>query len=108
MTMLAGRKTMITGAADRDVAFYKTAKGKLMRSNFAAEIDWQCQKVFQHFTESDLLREAAWVILCSGFRESVVRQNFDFISLCFCDWQSAAQICDCAEQCRATALTKFK
>ena len=39
------------------------------------------------FTESDLLREAAWVILCSGFREAVIRRMFDFISLCFCDWE---------------------
>lgn len=99
---------MITVVPSRDVSFYKAAKEKLMKGGFAAEIAWQCRQEFRYFTETDLLREAAWVILCSGFRESVVRQNFGFISLCFCDWQSAALICDCAEQCRTTAFAGFK
>lgn len=44
------------------------------------------------FSESDLLGELAWVILCSGFRERVVRRIFGKISLCFFDWASAATI----------------
>ena len=98
----------MTDICNRDVDFYKIAKQKLMGSNFAEEIAWQHRLDFRHFTETDLLREAAWVILCSGFRESVVRQAFSFISLCFCDWQSSAVICECAEQCRATAFAGFK
>jgi hypothetical protein len=83
------------------------AKELLLSSEFATEIEWQLRQEFGTFTETDLLRESAWVILCSGFRESVVRQRFDLVSLCFCDWSSAAEICDSATQCRATALAAF-
>src|SRR5258708_37953186 len=95
-------------ARDSDVSFYNIAKETLLGGGFAAEIGWQVRQEFHSFTESDLLREAAWVILCSGFRESTVRQAFGFISLCFCDWQSAVVICNCAPQCRATAIVGFK
>jgi hypothetical protein len=60
------------------------------------------------FSESDLLRELAWVILCSGFRERIVRRIFSKISLCFFDWTSAATIADNAEICVATALDVFR
>jgi hypothetical protein len=60
------------------------------------------------FTESDLLREIAWVILCSGFRERVVRHLFWKISLCFFDWSSAATIRNNASICVATALDVFR
>ena len=89
------------------LALYSAAKEKLARENFAAEIQWQSRQVFAAFTECDLLRELAWVILCSGFKESVVRRYFSFISLCFCDWQSAASICEHADRCKATALSIF-
>ena len=60
------------------------------------------------FTESDLLREAAWVILCSGFRESVVQRLFGHISLCFCDWESAREIVNAAAGCRLAAARVFR
>jgi len=94
-------------ASELEVSFYHTAKEQLLSAGFAAEMDWQREQEFSAFTETDLLREAAWVILCSGFRESVVRQRFDLVSLCFCDWESAREICNSAEQCRATALAAF-
>jgi len=53
--------------------------------------------------ESDFLAEAAWVILCSGFRESVVRAKFSYISLCFCDWESASAIVDSGAACISAA-----
>lgn len=90
-----------------EVVFYRTAKERLISAGFAAEIKWQLEREFGAFTETDLLREAAWVILCSGFREAFVRRCFDHISLCFCDWESAADICNCARRCRATALAAF-
>jgi hypothetical protein len=86
---------------------YKTAKQHVIDEGYLSELAWQDSLTFSSFTESDLLREAAWVILCSGFRESVVRRHFDFISLCFCDWESADVICRYAGHCRATALTRF-
>jgi len=94
-------------ASELEVRFYRTAKERLLSTGFATEIAWQLQQEFSAFTETDLLREAAWVILCSGFRESIVRRCFDFVSLCFCDWESAAKICDSAEHCKATALAAF-
>lgn len=91
----------------RTFEFYQAAKRYVLAHGYAAEIAWQDSLEFASFTETDLLREAAWVVLCSGFREAVVRRNFDFISLCFCDWESAAAICKYAEHCEATALTRF-
>jgi N-glycosylase/DNA lyase len=60
------------------------------------------------FSESDLLGELAWVVLCSGFKESVVRRIFGKISLCFFDWVSAAKITQHATLCVATALDVFR
>jgi hypothetical protein len=97
----------VTTASEPEVRFYRSAKEQLLAAGFATEMDWQLEQDFGAFTEKDLLREAAWVILCSGFRESVVRRRFDLVSLCFCDWESAAEICNSAAQCRTTALAAF-
>jgi hypothetical protein len=94
-------------ATSKAVEFYKVAKQHLNDAGFQAEIQWQAQCSLREFTESDLLREAAWVVLCTGFRESFVRTCFSFISICFCEWESAAVICENADLCRATALSKF-
>jgi hypothetical protein len=59
------------------------------------------------FSESDLLRELAWVVLCSGFRERVVRRLFGKISLCFFDWESATIIAKHSAICVATAMDVF-
>jgi hypothetical protein len=89
------------------VYLYQLAKEYLCRTGYASEIHCQPAQEFSGFSERELLREAAWVILCTGFKETRVRGSFDFISLCFCDWESAAEICKHASLCRATALTKF-
>lgn len=68
------------------------------------ELNWQRAAAPTEFREPDFLREAAWVILCGGFRESVVRRKFGYISLCFCDWESAVAIIKSAIACRAAAL----
>lgn len=91
----------------RAFEFYRSAKTYLLDHGYADELAWQERLDFESFTESDLLREASWVILCSGFREAVVRRHFDFISLCFCDWESAEIICKLSSHCRAAALTRF-
>jgi hypothetical protein len=67
--------------------FYRNAKSWVEQSAFADELRWQANLDQANFSESDFLREYAWVVLNSGFRESVVRKHFDFISLCYCDWQ---------------------
>jgi len=70
---------------------------------FEWEVEWQRKTDMAKFSESDLLRESAWVILCSGFRESVVRKAFNNISLCFCDWESAKVILESKSACINTA-----
>jgi endonuclease III len=45
--------------------------------------------------------------LNSGFREAVVRKHFSYISLCFCDWESAAAIVQDSKNCIACAASVF-
>jgi hypothetical protein len=71
---------------------YKRARGWLAESGYYEEIVRQQASSTSRITESEFLREYAWVILNSGFREAVIRKHFDYISLCFCDWESAAEI----------------
>lgn len=94
---------MIQGALD----FYRDAREYVTNEGFAGEINWQGAIRFQAFTESDLLREAAWVILCTGYKESILRRKFDYLSLCFCDWESGSTILNHEHQCRSTALAGF-
>ena len=86
---------------------YWSAKNYVVAQGFEAELRWQESLTPAEFTETDLLRESAWVILCSGFREAVVRRIFDYISLCFCDWESADVIHKHRIHCRALALSRF-
>jgi len=67
------------------------------------ETRWQRAVCPEKFDETQLLREAAWVILCSGFREAIVRRVFDRISLCFLDWESACEIVEASDQCISAA-----
>lgn len=85
-----------------DATAYMTDAGR------NAEVQWQRQVALHEFSETDLLREAAWVILCSGFRERVVRRVFDHVSLCFCDWESASAILDADPICRTAAMASFR
>jgi hypothetical protein len=71
---------------------YARANDYVVAAGLEHEVAWQRDAELALVTETILLREAAWVVLCSGFRESVVRRVFDHISLCFCDWESAASI----------------
>lgn len=93
----------LTAATD----FYWSAKNYVVAQGFESEIHWQESLNPAEFTETDLLRESAWVILCSGFREAIVRRIFDYISLCFCDWESANVIHAYRNHCRALALSRF-
>ena len=87
--------------------FYESARTYIEEAFLRAEVDWQRAVEPLAFTERDLLREAAWVILCSGFREATVRSSFDYISLCYCDWESAEAIVRSAETCKRAAVSIF-
>lgn len=90
------------------IEFYFFAKSEVENAGYSWEIEWQKEKLNSNFSESDLLRETAWVILCSGFRETAVSKVFDYISLCFCDWESAKTISENREVCVTTALAAFR
>lgn len=90
------------------VSLYRIASHQIVLSGFGAEVCWQSTRDLNLFSESDLLRETAWVILCCGFKEATVRRYFPFISACFLDWESASAICESAQLCRVTALSGFK
>jgi hypothetical protein len=93
----------LAGLAD----VYKLAKREVTSRGYCDEIAWQASQNFEDMSESVLLKETAWVILCSGFKESVIRNKFSYLSLCFCDWQSAKDIVACKQACRDTALKSF-
>ncbi|WP_126242825.1 hypothetical protein [Burkholderia gladioli] len=84
--------------------FYREAKREVLSLGYANEITWQQSQSPELVGEQDFLKEAAWVVYCSGFRESVVRRYFDFISLCFCDWLSADEIAEKRHQCVMAAM----
>ena len=89
------------------LATFERALEAVARWPMSAELAWQRSTVPDHFTETDLLREAAWVILCGGFREATVRRVFDHVSLCFYDWSSAAEIAEAGVDCAAAACAVF-
>jgi hypothetical protein len=89
------------------LATFERAWDAIAQSGLLGEVDWQRAARPEHFTETDLLREAAWVILCGGFRESTVRRVFGHVSLCFFDWESAADIAEAGAQCVAAASAVF-
>jgi len=80
----------------------------ISRAGFDWEADWQRTRNLETVTEREFLCETAWVILCSGFRAAVIRQRFDHISLCFCDWESAEVIWRSRELCVSTAMGVFR
>src|SRR5712671_4039290 len=86
---------------------FQSASAYVIQAGLLAELAWQRRVNFNEFTESDPLRESAWVVLCSGFREQIVRHVFDHISLCFCDWESAETIAEADPACRVAALASF-
>ena len=90
------------------VEIYLNAKEAVIEEGFAAEIDWQSKIRFSEITETDFLREAAWVVLSSGMREAVIRLKFPAISAAFYFWQSAKQVVRNSEECRGGALKIFR
>lgn len=92
----------------RVLALYERARKHVLQEGYGFEVEWQRSANILAFTESDFLRETAWVILCSGFREEIVRRKFGYISLCFCDWCSAEEIVSKENLCRSTAFAAFK
>ena len=88
-------------------SIYLDLKEYVIRAGYDHEVDWQSDLNFERTTETDFLREAAWVVLSSGFRESVVRQCFQSVSEAFLCWCSAKRINACRERCQNRAISVF-
>jgi hypothetical protein len=87
---------------------YQAAKIDVVCAGYAGEIEWQQSLCFEETTESDFLREHAWVVLCCGMRESVVRTRFPRIAACFHGWESAHQVLASLPKSRERALEHFR
>ncbi len=86
---------------------YQSARDLVVAAGHADEIAWQARVRLEDVTEPYFLRENAWVVLCSGMRESIVRTRFARISDCFLNWESAAAIVGRQSECRHWALQHF-
>lgn len=89
------------------IAAYLTAKNHVIRRGFGPEIQWQNTRCLSLLEESEFLQEAAWVILCSGMREAVIRRLFDRMSSAFLNWKSAAVISRNRRVCESRAISIF-
>ena len=86
---------------------YQAATTQVVCAGYAGEIEWQRGLRFDDVTETDLLRENAWVVLSCGMRELIVRTRFPGIAACFHHWESAHHVLDSLPQCRESALELF-
>jgi hypothetical protein len=98
----------MTADLDGALRLFALASDYVRCAGLLVEIDWQRDASILCFSETEFLRESAWVILCSGFRESLVRRIFNYVSLCFCDWESASSIVEADTACRAAAMASFR
>ncbi len=95
-------------ATERGLRAYFWAKSAVVAAGFSEEIDYHDWVSFESLRECDFFREAAWVILSSGMRESVVARKFRGISGAFLDWSSGQSIVARKESCRSAALAVFR
>ena len=89
------------------VTVYLAIKQEVINRGYGLEIDWQDTRKLGLLSESEFLQESAWVILCAGMRESVVRGVFIKISAAFMDWRDAASVILNLELCKSRALAVF-
>ena len=106
--MMPSRKTEITPLDPIQLAsLYMSAKERVIEAGFASEIDWQEDASLDDLDERIFLRESAWVVLATGFREAVLRRRFAKVSQAFLCWSSADSIVAQRETCRSDALAAF-
>jgi hypothetical protein len=87
---------------------YLLAKEEVILAGFAAEIDWQESRCIATVSETEFLREAAWVVLSVGMRETVIRKIFTPFSIAFQSWESAEAISLNRSECCRAALEVFR
>lgn len=87
---------------------YLLAQSHVWSAGYADECRSWRQQAPEDITEYQFLREAAWVVLSSGMRESVVRSRFPGVSEAFRWWRSAAEIASDGARCVDHALQCFQ
>jgi len=90
------------------VEFYESARAFVISAGFGEEVEWQDSVFLSNLSESQFLREAAWVILSAGLNNRVVEKLFPVISRAFYWWESAARISTAGEQCVQDAREAFR
>jgi hypothetical protein len=85
---------------------YVTAKRGVVDHGYTDEIAWQTGVAVAQVTRQSFLREAAWVVLSAGMRESVVRGVFPAMQSAFRQF-NAKRLCEELEAARAEALAIF-
>ncbi len=98
-------KTYLTARTLAEI--YLDLKSIVVTNGYGPEIDWQDTRDLNTISESEFLQESAWVILCSGMKESIIRNIFGEISIAFINWKSSNSISENAESCRLNALKVF-
>lgn len=86
---------------------YNFTKSNVLLAGYDVEIEWQKDVLKKCLIESDFYREMAWVVLNSGFRESIIRKKFSKFSYAFFDWQDSDLILLNEEFCKQSALQIF-
>jgi len=86
---------------------YRVAKRHVLKAGFHGEVEWQTRRKLEDISEQDFLREAAWVVLSSGMRESVIRTHFADLDSSFLSFRSASLIDSSRKSCRRQALELF-
>ena len=90
------------------IASYLLAKVAIVEAGFEGELAWQERRRVEAVDERLFLAEAAWVVLSSGMRESVVRKVFPAVEAAFQNWSSAAWIVEHALECKRQAALVFR
>lgn len=106
MKTLTGKRTTQLSVIHA-VRVYQCAKDYVIKAGFGSEVEWQQNLLFEEVGETHFLSELAWVILCTGMKEAIVRTRFNAISFCFFDWESAQKIVDLQTFCYKSALHYF-
>ncbi len=95
--------------SDQDLlASYLLAKVAIVDAGFENEITWQETRCIDAIDDRLFLREAAWVVLSSGMRESVVRKIYPAVEAAFGGWGSAAWVVEHSAECKLQAARAFR
>ena len=89
------------------VSFYIRAKKAVIAAGFGEEISAQESACLQSLTESRLLRETAWVILCSGMSERTIYKKFPALAEAFLQFNSSLEIVVYSSECFDRAIKIF-